>query len=133
MKNKKLGQNYKEGELIIKQGTKGNCLYVIQEGKVEVLKETPSGDVKVAELGETEFFGEMGLFEEDVRSCTVRAIGDARILTIDKRNLYKSIHQDSSLAYRLLEKMSNRLREANKMIKSGEFETRDGPRGEMIL
>ena len=133
MKNKKLGQNYKEGELIIKQGAKGNCLYVIQEGKVEVVKETASGDVKVAELGETEFFGEMGLFEEDVRSCTVRAIGDARILTIDKRNLYKSIHRDSSLAYRLLEKMSNRLREANKMIKSGEFETRDSPGGEMSV
>lgn len=133
MKNKKLGQRYKDGELIIKQGTKGNCLYVIQEGLVEVIKETPGGEVKVAELGETEFFGEMGLFEEDVRSCTVRALGDAKVLTIDKRNLYKSIHQDSSLAYRLLEKMSNRLREANKMIKSGEFETRDDPGSEFIV
>lgn len=133
MKNRKLGHLYKDGELIIKQGTKGNCLYVIQEGMVEVIKETPEGDVKVAELGETEFFGEMGLFEEDVRSCTVRALGDAKVLTVDKRNLYKSIHQDSSLAYRLLEKMSNRLREANKMIKSGEFETRDDPGGEIIV
>lgn len=133
MKNKKLGKPYKDGELIIKQGTTGNCLYVIQEGLVEVIKETPEGEVKVAELGETEFFGEMGLFEEDVRSCTVRAIGDAKILTIDKRNLYKSIHQDSSLAYRLLEKMSNRLREANKMIKSGEFETRDDPGSEFLV
>jgi CRP-like cAMP-binding protein len=133
MKNKKLGQRYKDGELIIKQGTTGNCLYVIQEGLVEVIKETPEGEVKVAELGETEFFGEMGLFEEDVRSCTVRALGDAKVLTIDKRNLYKSIHQDSSLAYRLLEKMSNRLREANKMIKSGEFETRDDPGSEFIV
>lgn len=133
MKNKKLGQHYKDGELIIKQGTRGNCLYVVQEGQVEVVKETASGDVKVAELGETEFFGEMGLFEEDVRSCTVRAKGDAKILTVDKRNFYKSIHQDSSLAYRLLEKMSNRLREANKMIKSGEFETRDDPGSEMFL
>jgi CRP-like cAMP-binding protein len=133
MKNKKLGQRYKDGELIIKQGTTGNCLYVIQEGLVEVIKETPEGEVKVAELGETEFFGEMGLFEEDVRSCSVRALGDAKVLTIDKRNLYKSIHQDSSLAYRLLEKMSNRLREANKMIKSGEFETRDDPGSEFIV
>ena len=74
--------------------------------------------MKVAELGESEFFGEMGLFEEDVRSCTVRAIGDTQVLTVDKRNLYKSIHQDSSLAYRLLETMSNRLREANKMIRN---------------
>lgn len=113
-----LGRFYEDGEMIIKQGTKGNCLYVIQRGRVEIIKETSEGDVKVAELGESEFFGEMGLFEEDVRSCTVRAIGDTQVLTVDKRNLYKSIHQDSSLAYRLLETMSNRLREANKMIRN---------------
>ena len=116
MRNKKLGKLYKDGEIIIKQGTRGNCLYVVQEGKVEIIHETPDGDVKVAELGETEFFGEMGLFEEDVRSCTVRALGDAKILTIDKRNFYKSIRRDSSLAYRLLEKMSNRLRDATHKI-----------------
>ena len=116
MKSRKLGQLYKNGEIIIKQGTLGNCLYVIQEGRVEVISENNGVEVKVAELGETEFFGEMGLFEKDVRSCTVRAIGDAKVLTIDKKNFYKSIHQDSTLAYRLLEKMSNRLREANKKI-----------------
>ena len=116
MKNKKLGKHYSDGEIIIKQGTTGNCLYVVQEGKVEVIHETEQGEVRVAELGETEFFGEMGLFEEDVRSCTVRAIGEAKVLTIDKRNLFKSIRRDSSLAYRLLEKMSKRLREATDKI-----------------
>jgi len=116
MKNKKLGRLYTDGEAIIKQGEKGNCLYVIQEGKVDVILETPEGDIRVAQLGETDFFGEMGLFEEDVRSCTVRAVGEATILTIDKRNFLKSIHRDSSLAYRLLEKMAHRLREANKKL-----------------
>ena len=116
MKNKKLGQVYKDGEIIIKQGTKGNCLYVIQEGKVDVISETPEGDVKVAVLGTSEFFGEMGLFEEDVRSCTIRSLGEARILTVDKKTLFKSINRDPSLAYRLLEKMSNRLRETDRKL-----------------
>lgn len=116
MTDKKLGKLYKDKEVIIKQGERGNCLYVIQQGLVEVILETPEGHIKVAQLGETEFFGEMGLFEEDVRSCTVRAVGAAKILTIDKRNFMKSIHRDSSLAYRLLEKMAHRLREANKKI-----------------
>jgi CRP-like cAMP-binding protein len=116
MKSNKIGKLYKDGEIIVKQGDKGKCLYVIQEGRVDVIHETPEGDKKVAELGESEFFGEMGLFEDDVRSCTVRAAGDVRILTIDKRNFFKSINRDSSLAYRLLEKMSNRLREANQKI-----------------
>jgi CRP-like cAMP-binding protein len=117
MKNKKLGLLYKNGEIIIKQGTTGNCLYVIQEGKVEILKERDDQEIKIAELGETEFFGEMGLFEKDVRSCTVRSLGETKILTIDKRNFYKSIQQDASLAYRLLEKMSNRLRQVTKKIR----------------
>ncbi len=117
MKDKTLGHLYKDGEIIIKQGTLGNCLYVIQEGRVEVIKEHGEKEIKVAELGETEFFGEMGLFEKDVRSCTVKALGDAKVMTIDKRNFYQSIHKDSTLAYRLLEKMSNRLRKVNKKIK----------------
>ena len=116
MKNNTLGKLYKDGEIIIKQGSPGNCLYVIQGGQVEVIHETTNGEVKIAVLKESDFFGEMGLFQEDVRSCTVRAVGETNILTVDKRSLLKSIHRDSSLAYRLLEKMSHRLREANKKI-----------------
>lgn len=117
MDTSKLGRLYHDGEVIIKQGTEGNCLYVIQEGKVEVIHENNSKEIKIAELGETEFFGEMGLFEKDVRSSTVRALGNAKILTIDKKNFYKTIQQDPSLAFRLLEKMSKRLRDTNKKLK----------------
>ena len=104
MKNKKLGRLYNDGEIVIKQGEQGDCLYVIQDGKVEIIDESGEKEIRLAELGETEFFGEMGLFEKDVRSCTVRALGDAKIMTIDKRNFYKTIQKDPTLAYRLLEK-----------------------------
>lgn len=116
MKNNSLGHLYNDKEIVIKQGTTGDCFYVIQEGKVEVVDESGDNEVVVAELGETDFFGEMGLFEKDVRSCTVRAKGDAKILTMDKKSLYKSIQKDPSLAFRLLEKMSNRLRETTKQL-----------------
>ena len=116
MKNNALGRLYQNGEIVIKQGTVGDCFYVIQEGSVEVIDESGDNKVVVAELGETAFFGEMGLFEKDVRSCTVRAKGDAKILTMDKKSLYKSIQKDPSLAFRLLEKMSNRLRETTKQL-----------------
>lgn len=113
---KVLGRQFSDGEIIIKQGSVGDCFYVIQEGKVEVIDEFGDNEIVVAELGETDFFGEMGIFEKDVRSCTVRAKGDARILTMDKKSLYKSIQRDPSLAFRLLEKMASRLRETTKHI-----------------
>ncbi len=111
-----LGHLYRDGEIIIKQGTVGDCLYVIQEGKVEVVAEVKDREIIIAELGEKEFFGEMALFEKDVRSATVRAKGDTKVLTLDKKGLYKTIQNDPSLAFRLLEKMSNRLREVDKRI-----------------
>jgi CRP/FNR family cyclic AMP-dependent transcriptional regulator len=111
-----LGQTYQDGQIIIKQGTSGDCLYVIQEGRVEVIAESEGREIKLAELGRSEFFGEMGLFEKDVRSSTVRSLGEARILTIDKKNFYQTIQKDPSLAFRLLETISHRLRLANQRI-----------------
>ncbi|MCY1722300.1 cyclic nucleotide-binding domain-containing protein [Prolixibacteraceae bacterium Z1-6] len=116
MTNNSLGHVYNDGEVILKQGSVGDCFYVIQKGMVEIVDETGDKETVVAKLGETDFFGEMGIFEKDVRSCTVRAKGEATILTMDKRSLYKSIQKDPSLAFRLLEKMSNRLRETTKQM-----------------
>lgn len=116
MRNNKLGRLYRDGEIVINKGDVGTCLFVIQEGKVEVFEQNVDGEVKIADLGSGEFFGEMGLFEKDVRSCTVRASGNAKILTIDKKNFYKTIQKDPTLAYRLLQKMSYRLRELNKKV-----------------
>ena len=111
-----LGTVYNDGQEIIKQGPVGNCFYAIQKGNVEVLKETGEKELKVAELGEKDFFGEMGLFEKDVRSCTVRSKGESTILTIDKRSFYKIIQKDPSLAFNLLEKMSKRLRDTTENL-----------------
>ncbi len=111
-----MGQVFESGEIIIRQGTEGDCLYIIQQGKVEVISENGGKEVKLTELGPGEFFGEMGLFEKDVRSCTIRSVGQSRVMTIDKQNFYQTIQKDPSLAFRLLEMMSRRIRQTNQRI-----------------
>ncbi len=105
-----LGRTYQDTEIIIKQGDQGDCMYVIQEGLVEIIRETDRGEVLLALRGEGEFFGEMAIFEREVRSATVRAIGEAHVLTIDKMNLLRRIHEDPSLAFQLVQTMSARIR-----------------------
>lgn len=111
-----MGHVFENGEIIIRQGTEGDCLYIIQQGKVEVISENGGKEVKLTELGPGEFFGEMGLFEKDVRSCTIRAVGQSRVMIIDKQNFYQTIQKDPSLAFRLLEMMSRRIRQTNQRI-----------------
>jgi CRP-like cAMP-binding protein len=106
-----LGKIYTDGEIIVEQGSVGNCMYVIQEGEVEILVERQGRQVSLATLGEGDFFGEMALFERQVRSATVRAVGDVRALTVDKKNFLRRIHEDPSLALRIVETMSRRIRE----------------------
>ena len=108
-----LGKLLQDGEVIVRQGEVGNCMYVIQQGQVEVLLKKGDADVCVAVLGEGDFFGEMALFDQEVRSATVRARGEARILTLEKRTFLRRIHEDPSLAFRMLEKMSRRVRKLN--------------------
>jgi CRP-like cAMP-binding protein len=112
MKEHSLGKLYKDGETIIRQGETGDCMFVIQSGMVLVITQKDGGkEIPIAELGEGEFFGEMALFEKEVRSATVRAQGDVYVLTVDKKTLLSRIQQDPSMAFHILEKMSSRIRE----------------------
>jgi CRP-like cAMP-binding protein len=115
MKEGQLGAEYNDGEVIVRQGELGDSMYVVQEGRVEVVQEKDGRDVKLAELEDGDFFGEMALFEKEVRSATVRALGSVRILTVDKKTLLRRIHEDPSLAFRVIEKLCKRLRVLNEL------------------
>lgn len=106
-----LGKVYQDGEVIIRQGEVGECMYVIQKGKVKILVEKEGQEVQLAERAEGDFIGEMAIFDRDVRSATVRASGQVRALTVDKKNFLRRISQDPSLAFRIVETMSRRIRE----------------------
>ncbi len=107
----KLGKVYRDGEVIVRQGETGKCMYVIQEGQVEVVAEHDGEEIRLRTLGNNDFFGEMAIFERELRTATVRALGDTRVLTIDKKNFLKGIHEDPSLAFRIVETMSHRIRD----------------------
>src|SRR3972149_5039827 len=113
MDSGELGRVYRDGEMIVRQGEVGNCMYVIQSGKAEVLRELEGNNVRLAVLGENDFFGEMAIFEHEVRSATVRALGEARILTVDKRTFLRRVQEDPTLAFNILRVLCERIRHQN--------------------
>ena len=105
-----LGKTYKNGEIIVRQGETGDSMYIIQDGQVEVVVERDGRELRLRTLGKGEFIGEMAVFEREMRSATVRAVGDVRILTVDRRSIMRKIQEDPSLAFRIMETMSRRIR-----------------------
>lgn len=111
-----LGKLYRDGEVIIHQGELGECMYVVQQGEVEVVQRRNDKEFCLAVLHDGEFFGEMAIFGKDVRTATVRAVGDATVLTLERRNLLRRMHEEPSLAFLLLHKMSSRIRELERAL-----------------
>jgi CRP-like cAMP-binding protein len=117
-KRGELGKVYADGEVIIAEGELGDCMFVIQSGRVEVSTGAGENSQRMATLEGGDFFGEMALFDKEVRSATVRALGEARVLTIDKRALLRRVSEDPLLALNLLKTMSRRVRSLNDRLGS---------------
>lgn len=104
MTNSALGKTYQDGEIIVRQGEVGDCMYVIQEGQAEILVEKEDNEIQLRIADKGEILGEMAIFEHDVRSATVRALGEARVLALNKKIFFaesRKIPQRLSILSRL--------------------------------
>jgi CRP/FNR family cyclic AMP-dependent transcriptional regulator len=111
-----LGREYKGGDVIVHQGEVGDCMYVIQEGEVEVVRVDKGSIIRLAVLGRGDFFGEMSVFEKEVRSATVRALDRVRVITVDKKTFMRRIQKDPTLAFRIFQTMASRIKQLNEEL-----------------
>lgn len=116
MEEGKLGKTYTDGEAIVREGETGDRMFIIQSGRVRVSRSMNGNEVELAQLKAGDFFGEMALIDREVRSATVSAIGEVRLLSIDKKNFLRRVHEDPSLAYRVIQKMSQKIRELDEAL-----------------
>ncbi len=76
-------QNYRPGQVIIREGRIGAAFFIIVSGKVEVVKDISSSEsVVLATLGAGEFFGEIATMKHEIRTASVRALEDTECLVI---------------------------------------------------
>jgi len=77
-------EEFLDGQVIIKEGTHGDWIYVVEEGSVEVSRKIKDRQVVVAVLSKGEIFGELAFITSVPRTSTVKAIGDTKVGIIDK-------------------------------------------------
>ena len=69
------------GETLFEQGTMGDCIYVVADGEIEIVRELASGGEEVLKVaGPGDYFGEMGPVFGLPRSATVRALTAATVI-----------------------------------------------------
>lgn len=91
-------QEYKAGEVLIKEGDKGDELFVVLSGTVGV---TRGGSV-LRHLTPGENFGEMALIRAMPRSATVTAEGPTEVLAIRRQDFYEILRREHEIGVKML-------------------------------
>jgi pSer/pThr/pTyr-binding forkhead associated (FHA) protein len=108
----------KAGEYVFREGDLGTEMYVINEGKVEILNQVGDEEQLLAVLEKGDFFGEMSVLEDLPRAASARAGSDVRLLQINGSTFDFLLQGNPEIAVRMMRKLSRRLRETDEMLKS---------------
>lgn len=91
-------RSYAPGEVVFLDGARGEHIYVLAEGAVEIAKETtPGSEIRLATMREGDLFGERALFGQGVRSATARARQDVTLVQIHVK--FARDYLDENLAF----------------------------------
>lgn len=108
----------KAGDYVFREGELGTEMYIINEGKVEILNQVGDEEQLLAVLEKGDFFGEMSVLEDLPRAASARAATDIRLLHINGSTFDQLLQGNPEIAVRMMRKLSRRLRETDELLKS---------------
>ncbi len=112
----KFGVEYAPNEIIFSEFEPGNEFYVIQDGRVKIVKiiNNIEKTLDVMEVGD--FFGEMAILEEEPRSASAIAVDHVKLLRFHRENFDALLEGNPQLAYKLLVIFSKRIYEQKRRL-----------------
>ena len=93
---------------MLEEGSTGTSFFVIDDGEAQVA----SGGSLRATLGPGDYFGEMAVFDEGVRSASITAATDLRTYFLTPWEFRPLVEEHPDLAWKLLQNLARRLRAA---------------------
>ena len=101
-----------EGDVVIKEGEAGDCLYFILSGSVSVIKHMETSQaIHLADMGPNDYFGEMALFDNQPRSASVKAREDTQLLILKRFEFEELMKEYPRIAIHACRVFSQRFRE----------------------
>lgn len=100
---------FEEGEELFREGDPADGAYIIEEGKVDVLRGHDGHWVKVGSLGKSDLFGEMALILNRTRSATIRAAQHLNVLKIDPDVFLRMVTENPDAALTIMRTLSEKI------------------------
>jgi len=107
------------GSTILRAGDRTDFVYFVLSGALKVLVSDEEGrEVILSNLGPGEFFGEMGVLDDNPRSATVAATTPCELVVISKADFKRCLAENFDVSLYIMRSLVKRLRTADRKIES---------------
>jgi CRP-like cAMP-binding protein len=115
-------RSFPAGSILIREGDPGDTCYVMRTGRARVTREHAGHAITLTNIGPGEIFGELAMFDGEVRSATVEALEDVEVVAILADDLKRLLREHPETAVKLLRALAQKLREANERLAQQSFQ-----------
>ena len=116
-------RRYAKHAVLVYEGDPGDALFVVLSGNVAVTRVSNDGKETILSiLKEGDFFGEMGVLDASPRSATIKALRDAEVAILARKDFLDLLGRNPAMCLSLVGALSSRLRATNQAIQANAYQ-----------
>lgn len=111
-------KTYSADEVLFKEGTLGDTLYIIKEGAIKITRAAKEGEEESSRAlrREGDIFGESGFIDESTRPATAQAIKPTKVFQLSRSDFLTILNKDPLIAYQIVKVLSSGLKQADLQV-----------------
>jgi CRP-like cAMP-binding protein len=117
-------RTFEPGQVVFRERDASDTCYIVRVGSARAVHEHRDGrTITLATFGPGDIFGELAMFEDELRSATVEAIKPTSVVAVLGPDMRRLMTEHPEISTRLVIALGRRLREANERLTRQSFQT----------
>jgi CRP/FNR family transcriptional regulator len=117
-------RSFEPGQVVFREGDASDTCYIVRSGRARAVREHADGrTITLATFGPGDIFGELAMFEDELRSATVEAVQPTEVVAVLGPDMRRLMVEHPEIAIRLVVALGRRLRETNDRLAKQSFQT----------
>jgi CRP-like cAMP-binding protein len=115
---------FEPGQVVFREGDSSDTCYIVRTGHARAVRSHGDGrTITLARFGPGDIFGELAMFEDELRSATVEAVEPTEVVALLGPDMRRLMVEHPGISQRLVIALGRRLRESNERLSRQSFQT----------
>lgn len=117
-------RTFEPGQVVFREGDSSDTCYIVRTGHARAVRSHGDGrTITLARFGPGDIFGELAMFEDELRSATVEAVEPTEVVALLGPDMRRLMVEHPGISQRLVIALGRRLRESNERLSRQSFQT----------